>query len=637
VAIAESISKDIIIQDTPKKYSLDLINRLNDPLLKWNVYPSIDFKNRVYGNITTTNQTLYVCDDVMCIPIRFSGYLSWFDPSANNVGSRVFDKSEAWDHSNEASPNTSAPYNGSVVWIAGYRGTFIGVHLTDGTNKVQVNIIRRYLDNSILIFNTGKDGTTNINITVRVYDPPSAFGYAVDTNGTRGSGYTDIAPGQYVLFYAGTKPNVDTTNGVFATSPLGSSKSQPYELFVNAYSINGINIPKMYLGIKAPSDMEVASNYRIIRAFRNSGVGPGLFISNSNARGGDNVSGYMRGSLEPVLSIYDSDPDGDTWAEGEVVYKHYFGWAEDGSGNVKFIILGAYFTKHSVRWIPRYREYVALIYDVDRDEEYSVSIGKPLTNIFCYGEAGAVPHPFVRNYDVAMPNTNALKYIDQNDNLTTLTSNSTGCWQYIDNIYGMCAVYKNGIVCTEGVAVYTNDTSLAISNAKSAWGIARCNAAGDLIGALGLRVVPWNQKSWTSGNLYIAITRQKELPSTATDTDITNYFKQITPVVLSDADINGLFNVLPYSIYLLGQNMDQISITAPSSATVGSSINIQISAPNRAGKSVWVAIVDANGNVVAKSSGTLDSSGNATIKLTAPSNTGTYRIVAIVAGDRTLP
>jgi len=645
VAIAESISKDIIINDySGQKYNLDLINRLNDPLLKWNVHPAIDFKNRVYGNITANNQTLYLCDDVLCFPIRFSSYLSWFDPTANNVGSRVFDKSEAWDHTNETNPNTSAPYNGWGWFFAGYRSYMAILHLTDGTSKVQINIIRRYTDNSILIFNTGKDGTTNVNITVRVYDPPSAFGYAVDTNGTRGSGYTDIAPGKYVLFYAGAKPSVDATNGVFATSPMGSSKSLSYELYVNSMSsfkpagfTAPINIPKVYLGIKAPSDMEIGSNGSYIRVFRNTQRWIGLTEGFSSARDGYNVSGMAKIAFVPFIEIYDADPYATSWAESISPLKIWTGWAEDENGNVKFIVSSHIKLKHDVKWSPRFKSYSAVIYDVDRDEEYEVGIIKPLIDIFSYGEEGAVVNPFITGLTIDLIKSNAIKYIDTNDTLNTKTSPSSSVWEYNDGYYGFCEVFNDKIACAEGIGLYTNDTNLSISDPKSAWGFARNNTATDTVGGVGPRIIPWNQKQMLAGKLYIAVARLKQLPSTASDSDITAWFKQITPIVLNDADISGLFNVLPYSIYLFGQNTDQISITAPSSAIVGSNINIQISAPNRPNKSVWVAIVDANGNVVVKGSGTLDSSGNATITLTAPSNTGTYRIVAIVAGDRMLP
>jgi len=90
-------------------------------------------------------------------------------------------------------------------------------------------------------------------------------------------------------------------------------------------------------------------------------------------------------------------------------------------------------------------------------------------------------------------------------------------------------------------------------------------------------------------------------------------------------------------VWLFGQNTDTVSVTVPSTVSPGQTFSVSVSAPGRGGKSVWVLIVDGSGNVVSSTSGTLDSSGNAMIRVTAPSTAGTYRVVAIVAGDRQLP
>jgi len=618
----------------------DWVSRIADPSLKWYVYPAVDFRLRFYGNVTANNQTLYMCDDVFCIPVRFSGYLSWFDQSTNSVGGRVFpNHPEAWDHSNETSPNTSAPYNGGGILIAGFRGYWYGIHLTDNTNKVQVNILHRYTDGAVLIYNTGKDGTTSVNMTVRVSDPPSGLGYSVSTNGTRGSGYTDIAPGQYVLFYKGTAPSIDTANGLFSTSPIGSGKSQPYELYVNSFSNRGINVPRIYLGIKAPSDMEVGSSGRFLRIYRNALSWFG-FAGSSSQRAPVNESNYIRDLYGYWLFIYDYDPyaSAGTYAGGAVAWKLWSGWAEDDGGSVKFLVLSLYGTKHSTKWEPRYRTYSALIYDVDRDEEYLIAIGKPIaSNVYCYGEAGLVTNPHTGSTALDLVQATAFKYIDANDNITTVTSQTTTCWQYFDNIYGYCNVYSDRIVCVEGVGIYTTDSNLAISNPKSAWGAARCSYATDKVGAGGIRVPSWGDKSWVQNAVYMVVVRHKEFPATATDTDLRNWFTSIQPRVLSQSEVNSIIGVLPGSVWLFGQSTDAVSITVPTSVAPGQQFSVQVSCPARPGKAVWVMVVDGSGRVVSSASGTLDSSGNATVTLTAPSTAGTYRVVAIVAGDRQLP
>jgi len=603
----------------------EVLNRLLDPSIKWYVYPSLDFQKRIYGSITADNQTLYLCDDALCIPIRFSEYLKWYDPSTGNVGSRVFDKDEAWDHVNESLPVTNQ-FNGRVAFIPGYRGYLICVMLTDGSNNVEVYVIHRYTDGAVLIYNTGSP----TNISVVVNDPPSALGYSVSTNGTRGTGTTTISGGQYVLFYKGTAPGVDASTGLFATSPLGSSKSQPYELYCKSYTGWGLSFPQVYLGIKAPSDMEVLSNYRLIRCLRRTESQPfGGYVN----REGVNVSTYLYAYYGGIyLDAYTDDPTGITWDNGEIPFKLYFGWGEDDQGSVKFIIISSIGIKHTLKYVKWCSLFGALIYDVERDEEYQIGGIKPLTNTYSYGAGGQVKNPLIHNFregDVI----NALGYIDYNDKLTKTTSPASITWEYINNIYGACHFRSNEITCAEGVGIYTDDPDISISNPKSAFGIARNNT----LPCAGLRILPFQDRTLKAGKTYLVITREKEFPPTTSDADLVNWFKSVTPKVLSSSEINGILSVLPGSVWLFGQNTDAVSITAPTSVNPGQSFNVSVSCPTRPNKAVWVALVDANGNVVSSASGTLNSSGNATVSLTAPSTSGTYRIIAIVAGDRTLP
>ena len=617
-----------------------ILEKLTDPSVKWYVYPSINFQKRIYGNITTTNQTLYLCDDALCFPIRFSGYLSWYDPSTGNVGSRVFpNHGEAWDHTNESNPNTAAPYNGAVYWVAGYRGYWVGVHLTDGTSRVQVNILHRYTDGAILIFNTGKDGTTSVNITVRVNDPPSGLGYSKQTNGTTGTGYTDIAPGQYVLFYKGTTPpSIDTTNGVFSTSPLGSAKSLSYELYVNAFTVSNINVPKMYLGIASRVDKEIVSNFSFFATFNNQFEPSGAFRGGSCLRTPINCSGYFSYLTGLIMSIYDSDSyaSATTWAGGWSKWQVWFGWGEV-DGTVKYLLWSYYDTKHTTKWEQRARVYYAVLYDFDEDVEYYIGIAKPLTNIYCYGEGGAVINPALENMGNYYTNASALLLLNSDDTTTKITTAATTTWTHHDNIYGFCNYYSDKIVCTEGVAIYTDDTNLAITNPKSAWG---CSRGANWVGARGIRIPPWGDKTWTAGKLYIAIARQKQFPSTTSDTDLANWMKSIQPVVLSSTDVNGILSKPPFSLWLFGGNTSTMNITVPTQANPGQTITVSVTVDTiYANKTAWALLLDSNNNVLATGSGTVASDGTCNISLTIPSTLtpGTYRVRIIVAGDRTLP
>jgi len=187
-----------------------LAEKLSDQTLTW--YTTRAFGGWVRRQAITTSspQLLHVCDEIICIPTRFSEYLYWSSGNGNLVN-RIFpNHQEAWDHTKETSPNTSAPYDGSLGGVIGYSGYFFGVDLTDGSTKNRVYVTKRtYPELQILIFNKG-------SLTVRVNDPPSSFGLARYTTGTAGSGYVDIGQNQYVVYYKTTQPSIDTTNGVFA-------------------------------------------------------------------------------------------------------------------------------------------------------------------------------------------------------------------------------------------------------------------------------------------------------------------------------------------------------------------------------------------------------------------------------------
>ena len=613
-----------------------ILSRLVDPTVKWYVYPAVNFQKRIYGSITTSNQTLYLCDDAICVPTRFDGYLSWYDPSTGGVGSRVFpNHPEAWDHVNETNNTTTAPYDGNVFWVVGYRGYLIAVHLTDGTNKVQVNIIHRYTDGAILIFNTGSP----TNITVRVNDPPSGLGYSVSTNGTRGTGYTDIAGGQYVLFFKGTTiPAVDTTNGVFGTSPLGSAKSLDYEFYVNSFTFGTLSIPKMYLGIRSRVDKEIISNNSTFGTFRNVRFKSPIYIfGGSSQRAPINTSTYI-GDTGLGMSVYDTDPYAyaGTWAGFNSAYQVWMGWGEV-DGTVKYAVHSNYFTKHTTKWEQRLRVYSVSIYDFDEDTEYDVYIAKPLANVYCYGEGGAVTQPHMYNSWNEVVSASALLLLNYDDTTTKITTSAGTTWTYHDGIYGFCNYFSDKIVCAEGIGLYTDDTALAISNPKSAWGVARM---ANWIGANGLRIVPWGDKTWTAGKLYIAVTRQKQFPATTSDTDLVNWLKSVQPVVLSSTEVNSVLSKPPFSLWLFGTNISTLTITVPTQASPGQTISISVNAGTTyASKTAWALLIDVNNNVLAQASTTLDTNGSGTISLTIPSTakSGTYKIRVIVQGDRTLP
>ena len=603
-----------------------VLEKIVDPTVRWYIYPSMAFQKRIYGNVTATNQTLYLCDDALCIPTRFSGYLSWYDPSTGGVGGRVFpNHGEAWDHTRETNPNTASPYNGSAVVFPGFRGYFIAVDLTDGISKDSVRVLHRYTDGAILVFNTGSPA----GLTIRVSDPPSGLGYSVQTNGTRGTGYTDIAPGQYVLFYKGTAPDVDATKGIFATSPLGSSKSYDYEFYVNTFA----NVPTMWLGIRSREDREIIAFYSY-GTFRNTGAFY-LFGGSVNT-GGINASSYIV-NVYPLLQVLDNDPYSTVgrWRGSHVPWQVWMGWGEV-DGTVKYAVFSMYATKHTTKWEPRARTYLAILYDFDEDVEYQVSIIKPLVNIYSNGEATGNIDPWLVNiandYKFATA-TLVLNFDDTTSKITTAPSTLT----FVDNIYGACNYWGTTITCVEGVAVYTDDPNLAISNAKSAWGVA---IQAWSPGAYGLRIPPWGDKTLTAGKTYLAVTRQKRFPAGTPDDVLVNWMKSVQPVVLSSTDVANIMSKPPFTAWLFGRNESAASISAPPGAKPGDTITVSVIVDAAyAGKTAYALLVDPQNNVVASSSGTVSSTGTASIRITIPSTAppGNYTIVAIVSGDRTLP
>ncbi|MEM2595619.1 MAG: hypothetical protein QW529_06655, partial [Sulfolobales archaeon] len=234
----------------------ELVKKLSDPSIRWYIWRHLG--TRVWGNVTGTNQTLSICDDMICLPTRFSEYFKWWDPDTNLPGDRMFDREEAWDHTTETNPTTTYPYDASygIQGVLGYGGYLVGLHLTDGTNRFVIHLVRKY--RQVLISNRGyyyRDSTRyDVNIPVKVYFPPSALNLTYTTNGTVQADGVVIESGQYVLFYPqGEAPySIDATNGIFATSPIGSNPTYPEELYLHYTSPRGyVLLPKVYLGIPA--------------------------------------------------------------------------------------------------------------------------------------------------------------------------------------------------------------------------------------------------------------------------------------------------------------------------------------------------------------------------------------------------
>jgi hypothetical protein len=539
----------------------------------------------------------------------------WHDGQGNLV-SRIFPTlQEAWDHQNETNPNTSAPYNGVADLALGYSGYWGFVDLTDGTNTTRVYIGKRtYPELQILIFNSG-------TITVRVNDPPSNFGLNKYTTGTPGSGYTDLGQNQYVVFYKSTQPQIDTTNKIFAQSPLGSSKIYPYELY-HKYELRPEITITVYTGIKAPKDISLDMS-QVMHI--NGGYGTRDPINTAH------FTGY-----EGHFDIYADDPyaSAGTWRGHFSGAMLFFGWAEDESGNVKFIVLSKYLIRTNTKCEKQADQYIVDLYDADLDEWFDLYVHKPSINHYSYGQGGAVQTPFVHESMYGLIDANVSRLVTPSDTVQEFTSGTgTSGWTYIDAYAAMnCYDATSECIAVAALGIYTDDTSVSIpSDVRTAFA---CSRSTNEVKIYPLQVKPFMDRYMNAGNTYTVLVRAKRFPRTATGTDLLNWAKKKYPYAISSDEWNNLLSVPPFAIALAGGLPPSGSIPFNISGTPAPGQTITISGTSkRTNATVWVVLMDPDTyTVIAKASGTSDANGNFSVNLTIPSTATvgkTYRLYII--------
>ncbi len=598
-----------------------LAGKMIDPSIKWYVQRSFGGYRR-YGTISSTNpQTLHVCDDMVCLPVRFSEYISWWDKNTNTL-TRMFNLQEAWDHVNETYPNTNPPYDGNGMGIVGYSGYFLGIDLTDGTNKVRVYLsVRYYPEPQVLVFNTGSP----TNISVNVNDPPSVLGLSkIDTNGTRGTGTTTISGGQYVVFAKTTIPQVDSTNGVFAQSPIGSSKTFTYEMYHRILMNKDLGF-NLYTGIKSPKD--------IVAHFSSFGIG--LYFSKLY-RAPINASGYYL--VNPFFYVYDSDPyaSAGTWMADNICLSAYTGWGEDESGNVKFILLSLLNRKHTTKLEQKGEFEIMVIYDADLDEWFATRKLKTLGGMYSYGQAAQVRAPTTNDAELisaGYEDASASYGIDSSNNVVSWTTPPPSTYTYYNGYWGFCNIYsKQGLaVAASAVGIYTDDTNISLpSDARLAFSLA---AETTRVGREGIQIKALSDVSLPQGKTYLVISRIKVFPSTLTTDEFKSWATKLLPKVLSSSDVSGFMNILPLVVGKFGKPISDIAATIPGTIQPGSTITVSGQAPNAPNRTVYVAIVDPDTYaVIASSSGTTDASGNFSVNVNIPSTVQQkkYRAYVIV-------
>ncbi|MEM4455583.1 MAG: carboxypeptidase-like regulatory domain-containing protein [candidate division WOR-3 bacterium] len=612
----------------------EVIKKLADPTLRW--FVSKLFGTRVYGDVTVPNQTLYICDELICIPTRFSEYFKWWNPSTNSPGNRMFDREEAWDHTVETNPSTAYPRDCRGLIVPVYAGYYIGIDLTDGSNRVVVHVVRKR--GQMLVFNMGYYATNGvkytINIPVKVYFPPSALNLAYTTNGTVQADGVMIEGGQYVLFYPSTQSpeEIDTDKGLFRYSPAGSSPSYQYELKYSAtplYSISpgwyNIDVPQIYTGIKVRSDT------RDLKLLFHGRI-------RSGARSPINVSGFDR--FFASIQVYDSDPyaSAGTWAESNIPLVFYIGWAEDQDGNPISYLMSTLAYKHTTKKEARARLKTTIIYDMLTNEAYWLSSIHPINNIFSYGRAGAVTYPFIMSSIYFTENATKAIAVRPDDTYIVKTTDATTCYEWNDG-YGFCNVFSDRAVCFEYLGFYTDDPNISIANPKY-MGVNRCDQWPNKR-AFADQIKPYMDRTLYADKTYFVMARIWVESPDLSDEEYANRIKKYAPKVLSSNEWSNLVtNIPPYSLRIFGipETARVIYYTYLKTVTPGSNITISgsvtgLGGETHANKKIKILIIDQQNNIVTQTSTYTDGEGNFSINLTAPQTPGNYKVVIIATNE----
>ncbi|MFN3805332.1 MAG: carboxypeptidase-like regulatory domain-containing protein [Pyrobaculum sp.] len=583
-------------------------------VLRW--YVSRLFGTRVFGSMSAASQTLMVCDDVLCFPVRFSESFRWWNPSIGNIGNRMFDINEAWDHERETEPSLGYPYDGSVIIIPGRHGYFIAVDLTDGRDRTVVHIARS--GNNILIVNMGykiaKERYTS-NVQIKVYFPPESLGFRHETNGAAAQDGVILPAGKYVQFYRGSLKPVNIERGLFRESPIGSIKVFANELVVSAFRYGTIDIPSFYTGIKTNAHTE--NMYRPAAAF-----------GGSSGWNNVNVSGVY--GCVPAVRIADLDPyvNAGNWANFPC-FTMYTGWAEEGE-SVKFVLFSTIAYKHNSR-----HEIVAdvsatLLYDLAEREMYLLGAIKPLTNT--YSKRSEAVGVFPR-----LDYPGRIEFREVPAGYIVVKSNDTyerlGNDSYERSGYGFCAQYSTGYICHQYLALYTNDVNISITNPKDMYiGIVK-----DRNIYCGVRY--YGDRTLVAGKTYFVAARVWHEPLGLPDDEYAARVRKYTPKVLSTAEWSRRYMTLPPYVLDVGgvpKTAQVLSYSYSRSIRYGDYVTISGSVRGHDGtphanKTVDVLLLK-EGAIKAEATAKTDADGNFTVTLKPP-EIGDYRVVIIVKNE----
>lgn len=579
-----------------------LINKMKDPSIKWYVQKSFG-GNIVYD--ASTYQILHICDDMICLPVRFSSNISWLDSSTDTL-TRMFNYDEAWDHTNATNPTTTDPLNGLLSGIIGYRSYFIAVDLVRGSYKSKVHIIARYEpEPQVLIFNTGKP----IGFTINVYNPPSALGLdTISTNGIPYSDKVELQPGQYVVYTKENVPEIDKTKGVFSTSPMGLNKRFSNELYYTKAFDYDLEF-NLYSGIKTPTD---------IRGDLSSI--PNMFGGGSSVVGNINVSGYSK--FSGILEVMLQDTQVDEWNGGYIGVFTYSGWGEDENTNVEFVqfsslIIKQYSDNTQVGYV-----YSTSFYDCSLDEWFNSKIFSLDRTLYSYGRNSGYINPYIVDGAIGISRGSRFYAIDKNDNVIDFSGPPSSTNMFFDGYWAFCNdilldsnEYK---LATSVIALYTSDTNLTTpSNIKDSFSVV-CKPG--TTSAYGIQIVPYGDRSLTSPLWYGIVTRTKILPSSATADDFKAWATKIQPYLVKDTNFYFIIDTLPFAVGKFGKPVSDITATIPDNIQPGQTITITGSAPNARNTNIHIAVLDPdNYSTITHTVVSSDNNGDFSANITIPS------------------
>jgi hypothetical protein len=577
----------------------DLVRRLSDPRVTWRVARSFGGWVVKRPVTSTEPQVLSVCDEIICVPVRFSEYFYWSD-GQGNPAYRIFPiHDEEWDHVNETNCVTGVGFPG----VVGFSGYWLHLRLYYAGRRAYMYIVKRsYPELQVAIFN-------EYGFTVRVSDPPAVHGLNVYTNGTRGDGYTDIATDQYVVFYRSTLPDLDTYNCAFASSPLGSSKSLDHEIYARGVLLAGYLWFNLYLGIRVPRDTVM---YPAIRTD---------FVHGGSPTTEYNLSGLMLGYPTVEVTYYTGGKS--------VPYEVVTGWAEDESGSVRFTAIASITYRLTPKNEERARIDSVVLYDADLDEVFKVTSIRPLTDL-------TLPDEFypgmcdVADYTITptvgrtlLPDGSLLEY-------NYWTATETGFL----STYNASTCYGSDIdacISTAILGAYTDDPGVALPD--------------DLSGAFSfyhrygmferLHLTPLSNKTLAAGRTFAIVTRHKLLPPTVTGDEYTAWVLRKKPYRISGTEWKTVLGVLPLTVKLRGVRSGTVSVyVSPPTASPGTTVTVYGTAADLPNKLVRVVLVDPDTySVVASAQSFTDAYGSYSASLTLPADLApgkTYRVFVLV-------